>query len=152
MIERTRARFDLYPARLAADTGYGSAAMLGWLVYEQGIEPHVSVFDKSARQDATFARDAFTSDREGDVYFCPAGKMLTTKGTLVNDGTTLLYRASTFDCATCALKPRCTREPARKVPRSIYEEARDMARGIMASDEGRALKRQRKKVVSHCVV
>jgi hypothetical protein len=124
MIERTRERFDLYPARLAADTGYGSAAMLGWrslqraplgeaegscrrrFVYEQGIEPHISVFDKSGRQDGTFARDAFTYDREGDVYFCPAGKMLTTKGTLVNDGATLLYRASTFDCGVCALKPR----------------------------------------------
>ena len=147
MIERTRERFDLYPARLAADTGYGSASMLGWLVYEQGIEPHVSVFDKSARQDGTFARDAFSYDREGDVYFCPTGKMLTTKGTLVNDGATLLYRASKFDCDACDLKPRCTpREPARKVPRSIFEGARDMARGIMTSDEGRASKRQRKKV------
>ena len=147
MIERTKARFGLYPARLAADTGYGSASMLGWLVYEQGIEPHVSVFDKSARQDDIFARDAFTFDCEGDVYFCPARKMLTTKGTLVNDGATLLYRASKFDCDACTLKPRCTpREPARKVPRSIFEGARDMARGIMTSPEGRASKRQRKKV------
>jgi len=35
MIERSRERFDLYPARLAGDSGYGSAAMLGWLVYEK---------------------------------------------------------------------------------------------------------------------
>ena len=49
-------------------------------------------------------------------------------------------------CGVCALKPRCTRAPARKVPRSIFEWARDMARGIMASDEGRTSKRQRKKV------
>ncbi|MEC5325488.1 IS1182 family transposase [Aurantimonas sp. A3-2-R12] len=147
MIEGTRERFDLYPARLAADTGYGSAGMLGWLVYDQGIEPHVSVFDKSARRDGTFERGAFTYDREGDVYFCPAGKMLTTKGTLVNDGATLLYRASKFDCEACDLKERCTpREPARKVPRSIFEGARDMARDIMNSEEGRASKRQRKKV------
>ena len=27
--------------------------MLGWLVYEHGLEPHVTVFDKSARQDGT---------------------------------------------------------------------------------------------------
>ncbi|WP_062120862.1 IS1182 family transposase [Aureimonas sp. AU40] len=147
MIERTRERFDLYPARLAADTGYGSAGMLGWLVYNQGIEPHVSVFDKSARRDGTFERSAFTYDHAGDVYFCPAGKMLTTKGTLVNDGATLLYRATRFDCQTCDLKERCTpREPARKVSRSIFEGARDMARDIMNSEEGRASKRQRKKV------
>ncbi len=55
MIVRSRERFDLYPARLAGDSGYGSAAMLGWLVHEQGIEPHIPVFDKSERRDGTFS-------------------------------------------------------------------------------------------------
>ena len=43
MIERSLDRFDLYPARLLGDSAYGSAEMLGWLVYEHGIEPHVTV-------------------------------------------------------------------------------------------------------------
>jgi transposase len=147
MIDRTMDRFDLYPARLAGDSGYGSAEMLGWLVYEKGIEPHVTVFDKSARKDGTLAREDFTYDHEGDVYFCPAGKMLTCKGTLVNDGATLLYRASKYDCDACALKPRCCpNTPARKVPRSIYEGARDMARDIAKTEEGLASRRQRKKI------
>jgi transposase len=147
MIERTIDRFDLYPARLAGDSAYGSAEMLRWLVYEHGIEPHVTVFDKSARRDGTFAREDFAYDRESDVYVCPAGKTLTTRGTLVNDGATLLYRASKFECDVCALKSRCCpKEPARKVPRSLFEEARDMARHIAQSDAGRASRRQRKKV------
>jgi hypothetical protein len=147
MIERTMDRFDLYPARLAGDTGYGSAEMLNWLVYEHGIEPHVPVFDKSARTDGTFARDDFTYDHQGDVYFCPGDKMLTCKGTLVNDGATLLYRASKYDCDVCSLKQRCCpNAPARKVPRSIYEGERDMARDIAKSAEGRTSRRQRKKV------
>jgi hypothetical protein len=50
--------------------------MLGWLVQEQGIEPHIPVFDKSTRQDGTFSREDFRYDQAGDVYFCPAGKML----------------------------------------------------------------------------
>lgn len=33
--------------------------MLGWLVNERAIEPHIPVFDKSARVDATFSREAF---------------------------------------------------------------------------------------------
>jgi hypothetical protein len=104
---------------------YGSADMLGWLVHEHGIEPHVTVFDKSVRMDGTFSREDFTYDHDGDVYFCPAGKMLTTKGTLVNDGVTMLYRASKHDCDACLLKDRCCpKEPARKVPRSIHEGAR----------------------------
>jgi transposase len=147
MIERSMERFDLYPARLLGDSAYGSAEMLGWLVYEHGIEPHVTVFDKSARLDGTFSRDDFTYDHVGDVYYCPGGKMLTTTGTRVNDDTTLLYRASKHDCAGCALKSRCCpNSPARKVPRSIHEGARDMARVIARSWEGQVSRRLRKKV------
>ena len=147
MIERAMGRFDLYPARLLGDSAYGSAEMLGWLVYEHGIEPHVTVFDKSARKDGTFSREDFKYDPAGDVYVCPGGKTLTTTGTRVNDGATLLYRASKVDCDGCALKPRCCpKEVARKVPRSIHEGARDMARAIAKSWEGRVSRRLRKKV------
>jgi hypothetical protein len=34
MIERTKERFGLKPERLAADTAYGAAPMLNWLVEE----------------------------------------------------------------------------------------------------------------------
>ena len=78
---------------------------------------------------------------------CPAGKLLTTRGTWVNDGTTLIYRASTYDCSTCPMKPRCCpNTPARKVPMSIYEGARDMAREIAGTDAYVVSKRERKKV------
>ena len=147
MIERSMERFDLYPARLMGDSAYGSAEMLGWLVDEHSIAPHVTVFDKSARQDGTFSRDDFVYDHASDVYLCPSGTMLTTTGTLVNDGATMLYRASKHDCEACALKPRCCpKEPARKVPRSIHEGARDVARAIAKSWEGRTSQRLRKKV------
>lgn len=146
MIVRARECFDLYPERLAGDSAYGSAEMLGWLVYDRGIEPHVSVFDKSKRTDGTFSRDDFTYDHQGDVYFCPGGKMLTCKGTVVNDNQ-LLYRASKYDCDACSLKPRCCpKEPVRKVPRSIHEGARDMARDIAKTDAYRTSRRERKKV------
>jgi len=56
MIDRVEERFGLYPEKLAADRAYGSAEMLGWLVHERGIEPHIPVFDKSARTDGTFER------------------------------------------------------------------------------------------------
>jgi transposase len=147
MIERAMGRFDLYPARLLGDSAYGSAEMLGWLVYEHGIEPHVTVVDRSTRKDGTFSREDFRYDPAGDVYLCPGGKTLTTTGTRVNDGATLLYRASKIDCGACALKPRCCpKEVARKVPRSINEGARDMARAIAKSWEGRVSRRLRKKV------
>jgi transposase len=147
MIERSMDRFGLYPARLMGDSAYGSAEMLGWLVYEHGIEPHVTVFDKSARKDGTFSRADFTYDHERDFYSCPGGTALRTTGTLVNDGMTMLYTALQRECAGCSLKPRCCpNTPARKVPRSIHEGARDMARQIARSWEGPTSRRLRKKV------
>ena len=59
MLERTLDRFKLYPTRMAGDTGYGSAEMLGWLVYKHGIQPHIPVFDKPGRRDGTFTRSDF---------------------------------------------------------------------------------------------
>ena len=132
MIERTEKRFDIKPEWLAADTAYGSGANLNWLVNDRKIAPHVPVIDKSNRDDGTFNREDFTFDKERNVYICPAGKILTTTGRLVNDGeTTLLYFASVLDCRSCPLKARCCpKMPARRIPRSIYEEARDVARAL----------------------
>jgi hypothetical protein len=148
MIERSLERFDLYPSRLLGDSGYGSAEMLGWLVYEHGIEPHVTVFDKSARTDGIFSRAEFTYDHAADVYRCPGGKVLTTTtGALVNDGATMLYLASKRDCDQCALKSQCCpKQASQKVPRSIYEGARDMARQIAGSWVGRTSRWLRKKI------
>ena len=62
MLDRTAEQFDLTPSRLVADGGYGSADMVGWLVDERGIEPHVNLIDKSERTDGTFSRSDFTFD------------------------------------------------------------------------------------------
>jgi len=147
MIERVMDRFGLYPEHLAGDSAYGAAEMVGWLVEGQGIEPHVAVIDKLERKEGTFSRSDFFYDQEDDVYICPNNKLLTTEGTLVNDGTTMLYRASKADCSACPLKARCCpKVPARKVPRSIHERARDMARAIALTDAGEVSRKDRKKV------
>jgi transposase len=148
MIERTEACFGIKPEWLVADTAYGSAPNLDWLVNQQGIAPHVPVIDKSKRDDGTFNREDFTFDKERNVYICPAGKILTTTGRLVNDGeTTLLYFASVLDCRICPLKARCCPNmPARRVPRSIYEEARDVARALAKTKAFEHSRRARKKV------
>jgi transposase len=147
MIERVDERLGLCPERLAADTAYGSAEMLDWLVNKRGIEPHIPVFNKSSRKDGTFSREEFDYDQETGTYICPGEKMMTTTGTLVNDDATLIYRASKHDCDACDLKPRCCpNTPARKVPRSIYEAARDRARDIAKTNAYVTSRRERKKV------
>ena len=74
MIARTQDRFGLWPARLAADSAYGSAENLAWLVHERGIEPHIPVFDKSQRSDGTFSRSDFAYDHRRDLLHLPGGK------------------------------------------------------------------------------
>jgi transposase len=56
-LDRTAEQFDVTPSRRVADGGYGSAEMVGWLVDERGIEPHVNLIDKSERTDGTFSRE-----------------------------------------------------------------------------------------------
>lgn len=154
MIERSADRQGLWPRKLIADTGYGSAEMLAWLVHERGIEPHVPVFDKSFRADGAFDRRSFRFDRDQDHYTCPAGKQLRrfrrtgyVDHERPNADGFFRYRASKHDCDVCALKPQCCPgADARKVMRSIHEGARDMARALSQEDEWITSRRERKKV------
>jgi transposase len=154
MIERSLDSFDLYPTRLIGDTAYGSAEMLNWLVHDRGIEPHIPVFDKSQRTDGTFSREDFAYDHASDTYRCPAGKTLqhyrrqfTIPRAGVMKDNSMRYRASRRDCQACPLKPRCCpNAPARKISRSIYEGARDLAREIAKTEAYQTSRCQRKKV------
>jgi transposase len=103
MIDRIESRHHVKPLRLMGDTAYGAAANLGYLVDEK------------------------------DMYRCPNGKPLRSSGR-VNKDSTIRYRASKMDCEICPLKQRCCpNTPARKIPRSIYEQARGKARDIYKS-------------------
>jgi Transposase DDE domain len=147
MIERTEQRFAIKPERLAGDTAYGSGANLDWLVNEAKIAPHIPVDDKSKRKDGTFSREDFTFDKERNIYVCPAGKVLATTGKMATDGETLYYRARTRDCRSCSLKSQCCpKAPFRRIPRSIYEEARDVARALAKTEAFERSRRDRKRV------
>lgn len=147
MIERTEERFDIKPKRLAADTAYGSGPNLSWLVKDKDIAPHIPVIDKSKREDGTFSREDFRFDKERNVYVCPANKTLTTTGTVIDDGETLRYLAKTSDCRDCPLKARCCPKASfRRIPRSIYEEARDVARALAKTEAFEQSRRERKRV------
>ena len=154
MIDRVEERFDLKPKRLIGDTAYGSAAMLGWLVDEKQIEPHIPVWDKTQRTDDSFSSSAFQWDEQRDEYRCPQGHALrrewrpfTTARTHVTKADTIIYRSRQSDCASCPLKSRCCPvTPIRKVARSIYESARDVARNVAKTDLYRQSRKERKKV------
>jgi transposase len=154
MLERTETRFGMKPASLTADSAYGSADSLAWLVKEKDITPHIPVFDKSNRTDGTFSRADFAFDAERDRYTCPAGKELVQfrrtyaipRSGVTAEGTRL-YRASKLDCDTCRLKAQCCPKAlARKIPRDLHEDARDVARAHASTPQYVEACRRRKKI------
>ena len=154
MLERVKVQFDLQPKRLIGDMAYGSAAMLGWLVNDKKIEPHVPVWDKSERNDGTFSRSEFEWDEQANEYRCPAGKPLrcrwrkfTAARIGITKANTIIYRSSEHDCKACPLKAKCCpNTPMRKIARSVHEQAREQARTIATTPQYRQSRRERKKV------
>jgi len=153
MLERVYNRFNLSPRKIMGDMVYGAAHLLGWLV-DRGIEPHSPIYDKSERSDGTFSLNDFHWDKQANEYRCPANKALLprqrnfkNRSITITKADTIIYRTSEKDCAACDLKPQCTPNTAfRKIARSIHEDARDVARQIMQSDEYQKSRHERKKV------
>ncbi len=154
MVERVEARFEMKPKRLIGDTAYGSAEILGWMVDEKAIEPHVPLWEKRERDDGTLRRAEFIFDPASNTYTCPGGKQLkqhrrnfTHARTGITKANTMIYRASQRDCASCALKARCCPNALfRKITRSVYEPARDVVRRLRDTAQYRRSRRERKKV------
>jgi transposase len=154
MINRVEEQFGLTPQRLIGDTAYGTAAMLGWLVEEKAIAPHVPVWDKTRHTDGTFSGSDFHWDAKHQEYRCPAGKRLrarerhfSNRDTRVTKANGIIYRARQADCQSCCLKPRCCPKTVRrKITRSVYEDARDVTRGINKTVAYQQSRNQRKKV------
>jgi hypothetical protein len=144
----------LRPKHLAGDTAYGNAQMLGWLVEEKHITPHVPVFDKSAGKEGQFGQSDFNWEPEADRYVCPGGHSLRrcrrkfkTKRIGITKINTIIYRASQFHCESCPMKAQCCpKEPTRKIHRSIHEDARDVARALANTDAYAQSRNDRKKV------
>ena len=145
MLDRVQERFDLVPDRITGDVAYGTGELLGKLV-EREIEPHIPVWDQSEiAMDGRFTRADFVFDEEKNVYVCPNGKALRTSGT-VHGGTPLKYTPRKSDCATCPLRPNCTKGSQRGVSRDVNEAARDVARALMKTEDYRVSARQRKMI------
>ena len=154
MIDRVEENLDIKPDRLIADTAYGSAAMLDWVVEQKQIEPHIPVLEKSEVKPGIFSRSDFVWDSEADCYHCPSGNRLQSRRrhfkksrSPVTKANTIIYRSSQHDCRTCKLKHHCCPNTTfRKIARSIYESSRDVARNICETQEYQQSRKDRKKV------
>ncbi|UOA33624.1 hypothetical protein DSM110093_03459 (plasmid) [Sulfitobacter sp. DSM 110093] len=109
MLDRVKARFNLHPERLIADTAYG-----------------------------TWSRADFEWDVENDQYICPEGQTLKQFRRNYSDpnrgpsgqGRTK-YRALKLTCQACPSKAkRCPNADARSITREEHEDSRQIARDI----------------------
>jgi len=154
VFEQVEERLALKTRKLIGDTAYGTAEILGWMVEEKGIEPHVPVWEKAERKDGTFSRSDFSYDAVNDEYTCPVGKRLKqywTSGwqsrSRKDQDSTLRYHSLKKDCEGCTLKEQCCpNTQRRKVTRSVHEAARDVARAVSQTPAYRQTRRQRKQV------
>jgi transposase len=144
MVDRVEERFDLEPKRLIGDTAYGNAPLLNWMVAEKEIEPHIPVWEKYQRTDGSISNDAFRWDGQRDEYRCPQNHPLRREWRSFTKPRTHITKA---DCKTCPLKSQCCpNTPIRKIARSIYEAARNVARDIAKTDAYSQSRKDRKKV------
>jgi hypothetical protein len=153
MIDRVEKRFCLKPDRLVGDTAYGVAPMLGWMVQDKGIAPHVPVWDKTERKDGTLSSTEFVWDEQTKEYRCPQGHALLserrqfTKPRERDAQADVIYRASQHDCTGCPMKQQCCpNTPARKIRRSVHEDSRNVARALATTTQYKQSRRDRKKV------
>ena len=144
MLKRTHDCFGLKPKRLAADAAYGSGLMIGWLMRHE-IEPHIPLLDREHQTNGFFTRADFTFDPQAKVFVCPGGKQLKSTG-LVREDVTVPYLASTKDCRTCALKPRCTKGKKRIVTRNLFEAEREHVRALKGTEAFERSVRERRKI------
>ena len=88
----------------------GLETSTGWSRKSRSRLTFRSSISQYARRGPSHAK----TSKEGNVYICPAFKILTTTGKIMNDDM-LFYRARTRDCAACAgqAKPAFQAKPFR---------------------------------------
>ncbi len=154
MIDRVEDRFGIKPKRLIGDMAYGTAELLAWMVNDKAIEPHVPLWDKTQRTDDTLSSSDFQWDEQGNEYRCPQGHALRSEWrpfknlrTHITKDENIIYRSRQSDCARCPMKARCCpHTPIRKIRRSIYEDARNVARAVAKTHLYKQSRKDRKKV------
>ena len=128
--------------------------MLGWMVQEKGIAPHVPVWDRSERKDGTLSNAEFLWDEQAKEYRCPQGHALLSDRRQFTkprqrhiQGDRVMYSASAHDCTGCPMKQQCCpNAPVRRIKRSLHEDSRQVAREIAATRQYKQSRRDRKKV------
>jgi hypothetical protein len=141
MIFAFHQRYGHYPQSLAADTAYGNAKMLHWLL-EREITPYMPV-KESPHPDEFYGIDKFTYEPEKNRYICPQGKTLNHVPTKNHRDA---YYSTLKKCRDCPTKSECTSGRLRIVSVHVHDEDRQRTRELAKTPEFAKAVRARRKV------
>jgi transposase len=140
-LRRVMFRWHLRPARVVADTTYGTVENIRALE-DRGIRADVPLPDFD-RRTPFCGGDRFTYEAEGDAYRCPAGHRLRRRKAR-NADEVVVYQAEAATCNACPLEAQCTAsDQGRRVSRSVHEAYLDRVRGYHATAAYRQAMRKR---------
>jgi transposase len=119
--------------KVLADKGYHTGAELHQCQQDNMIT-HVAYKEQSGVKHIAdeFLSESFDYDKATDSYTCPAGAVLTSRGTWHNkkgEANETSYRFKTYRtnaCKSCPLRTQCTKLPKRIIHRSEYQDAVDI--------------------------
>jgi hypothetical protein len=131
---------------VVADPGYYKGEEIV-KCYAAGIRALVPKVDTSGKtKKGEFTRAEFSYDAEQDVYRCPAGERAIYRFTAQESGKQI-RRYWSSACPHCALKPRCTSSPYRRISRWENEQWLEAADAELRKHPDAM--RQRKQLVEH---
>lgn len=127
---------------VVADTGYSNGEQADACAKADvtAIVPRPKTVNPEGKE--FYSREAFAYDAASDSWTCPAGETLTCRDT---SHTGRKKRYMTKACASCALRPKCTKANRRVIIRDIFEDQRQ-AMHQRAMDDPRWMKRRRELV------
>ncbi|MCY7327359.1 MAG: IS1182 family transposase [Saprospiraceae bacterium] len=134
---QAKAELGVETLEVLADKGYHYGAELQKCA-DQNITTYVAYPEQDHKsKEEGFHKPDFAYDPQKDVYICPAGKELTTTGTLYDKKNRIgqiqnqikIYKAHYKTCAECPFAARCLTASShenrhgRSIERSVFEEA-----------------------------
>ena len=129
MLERTEKRFGLKPKRLAADTAYGTGKFLGWLVGEE-ITPHIPGLGEEQSAGRHLLTLGLPLGQARGSTSAPTASCCTPAVPCTTDGPFSIAPPS-LTAMSARSKRMLPQATARKIPRDVHEDARDVARRKM---------------------
>ncbi len=115
---------------------------------------HTYPFGRKRNSDVTLSPSDFEWNEASNEYRCPEGHPLKSNWrpfkyprSHIKKADTILSKASRKHCTNCPIKEKCCpNTPTRKVVRSLYEPARDVASIIAKTEAYLQSRKDRKKV------